>query len=376
MHAEPLIGLPHYQILLANQLKYLAENSDIRWQHVVGSTARFNLIIPFCCELLRWQVEFQRVAGNWIPDLIFSEETFNPLLPSADEEPLGSFLVEWKLEDEDRLLRLMNRVVRRFTAHQRRLIQNMSGLDWRLQRAAEAYPPGKGSLQMLYTHGSPAKATFVVAIKDLDLSRLQPFLARNWAGERGGFPLGNLAQLLSGVALRVVWTIPGGSQPQVSYHMPEPLEALLGRPSPPAFGSRDTLEEYALLAKEHLERQCESAGESAMARQDLLEEIPKTKLGSAIEIDVIAARDAVYNLMHDGSRWTVWLYLNQVFPNNVSPQITLERQAPQHFQKTYADIPWSPRWTPKEMAKRISSFVSGEIKGASKGLVLTSHDSF
>jgi hypothetical protein len=53
------------------------------------------------------------VAGNWIPDLIFSEETFNPLLPSADEEPLGSFLVEWKLEDEDRLLRLMNRVVRR-----------------------------------------------------------------------------------------------------------------------------------------------------------------------------------------------------------------------------------------------------------------------
>jgi hypothetical protein len=65
---------------------------------------------------------------------------------------------------------------------------------------------------------------------------------------------------------------------------------LAGRPSPPAFGSRDTLEEYALLAKEHLERQCESAGESAMARQDLLEEIPKTKLGSAIEIDVIAAR--------------------------------------------------------------------------------------
>jgi hypothetical protein len=77
-------------------------------------------------------------------------------------------------------------------------------------------------------HGGGVQATFVVAIKDLDLSRLQPFLARNWAGERGGFPLGNLAQLLSGVALRVVWTIPGGSQPQVSYHMPEPLEALLG----------------------------------------------------------------------------------------------------------------------------------------------------
>ncbi len=39
-----------------------------------------------------------------------------------------------------------------------------------------------------------------------------------------------------------------------------------------------------------LERRCESAGDSAMARQDLLEELPMTKLGEAVEIDVIAAR--------------------------------------------------------------------------------------
>lgn len=72
------------------------------------------------------------------------------------------------------------------------------------------------------------QATFVVGIDSLDLSRLQPFLARNWAGVRGDFPPENLAQLLSGVALRVVWTISSSSQPQVSYHMPDPLEALLG----------------------------------------------------------------------------------------------------------------------------------------------------
>jgi len=68
----------------------------------------------------------------------------------------------------------------------------------------------------------------VVGIDSLDLSRLQPFLARNWAGVRGDFSPEILVQLLSGVALRVVWTISSSSQPQVSYHMPDPLKALLG----------------------------------------------------------------------------------------------------------------------------------------------------
>lgn len=51
-----LAGMPEYQMLITKQLQYLVQNSDIRWEHVAGSVARFNLLLPFCYELLCWQV--------------------------------------------------------------------------------------------------------------------------------------------------------------------------------------------------------------------------------------------------------------------------------------------------------------------------------
>ena len=48
--------MPQYQLLITRQLQYLVQNSDIRWEHVTGSVARFNLLLPFCYELLCWQV--------------------------------------------------------------------------------------------------------------------------------------------------------------------------------------------------------------------------------------------------------------------------------------------------------------------------------
>ena len=56
MYVGPSPGRPAYQVLLERQLAYLADKSDIRWHHVHGSTARFSLQIPFCCENLDWQV--------------------------------------------------------------------------------------------------------------------------------------------------------------------------------------------------------------------------------------------------------------------------------------------------------------------------------
>ena len=52
-----------------------------------------------------------------------------------------------------------------------------------------------------------------------------------------------------------------------------------GWPAAPSFGGFSSLEEFVPLAMEVLERRCESAGGLAMAWQDLLEELPKTKLG-------------------------------------------------------------------------------------------------
>ena len=59
------------------------------------------------------QVEFQRIAGAWVPDFVFTDTTFNPLLPSPDAEPLGGTILDWRLEDERQLLSLMKSIIRR-----------------------------------------------------------------------------------------------------------------------------------------------------------------------------------------------------------------------------------------------------------------------
>lgn len=52
--------------------------------------------------------------GNWVPDFVFSDTTFNPLLPLPNAELLGSKISSWKLEDERQLLSLMKGVIRRW----------------------------------------------------------------------------------------------------------------------------------------------------------------------------------------------------------------------------------------------------------------------
>lgn len=61
-----------YQALITKQLQHLAKNSDIRWEHVVGSIARFNLLLPFCYERLCWQVSTSELRFH---------VSANPLLP-------------------------------------------------------------------------------------------------------------------------------------------------------------------------------------------------------------------------------------------------------------------------------------------------------
>ena len=63
------------------------------------------------------QVEFQRIRESWAPDLIFQDETFNPLLPSVSgSESIADRLRKWEAGDERQLHSLMKRVLQRSTA--------------------------------------------------------------------------------------------------------------------------------------------------------------------------------------------------------------------------------------------------------------------
>lgn len=58
----------------------------------------------------------------------------------------------------------------------------------------------------------------------------------------------------------------------------------------PAWTQRTTFLEFLPVAVASLQGHCNLAGSQAMQRQDLLDELPKTKLGGALETDMVAAR--------------------------------------------------------------------------------------
>lgn len=58
----------------------------------------------------------------------------------------------------------------------------------------------------------------------------------------------------------------------------------------PSWDSRTSLTEFLPSAIACLQEQSKTSGNLAMQRQDLLDELPKTKLGPALESDIAAAR--------------------------------------------------------------------------------------
>ena len=68
----------------------------------------------------------------------------------------------------------------------------------------------------------------MTSVTDLDLSKLQPFLDRNWATFGEKLPAEAVAKLQKMVYLRAVFQLHSSSLPHISLHMPEHLAALVG----------------------------------------------------------------------------------------------------------------------------------------------------
>ena len=58
----------------------------------------------------------------------------------------------------------------------------------------------------------------------------------------------------------------------------------------PAWTPRMTFLEFLPQAIASLQSQCHLAGDQAMLRQDLLDELSKTKMGPSLDTDAVAAR--------------------------------------------------------------------------------------
>lgn len=47
------------------------------------SATKFLLELPYCTEMLKWQLTFAKVGAQRVPDFLFGEEDFLPLLQST-----------------------------------------------------------------------------------------------------------------------------------------------------------------------------------------------------------------------------------------------------------------------------------------------------
>ena len=73
------------------------------------SATKFLLQLPYCAEILHWQLSFSRVGAERVPDFHFLEEDWIPLLQS---QQVAACLQHWTLE-QDRLLELVRQLLSR-----------------------------------------------------------------------------------------------------------------------------------------------------------------------------------------------------------------------------------------------------------------------
>lgn len=74
------------------------------------SATKFLLEIPFCTEALRWHLTFSKVGAQRVPDFVFEEEDFLPLLQS---KRVTSCLQSWA-QGAQGLLLLVQAVLSRY----------------------------------------------------------------------------------------------------------------------------------------------------------------------------------------------------------------------------------------------------------------------
>jgi hypothetical protein len=73
------------------------------------SATKFLLQIPYCSEMLHWQLSFARVGAQRVPDFHFPEDDWSPLVQSDD---VSACLENWRL-DQESLLKLMHALLSR-----------------------------------------------------------------------------------------------------------------------------------------------------------------------------------------------------------------------------------------------------------------------
>ncbi|KAF5455764.1 hypothetical protein F2P56_025310 [Juglans regia] len=354
-------GLPP---LIAAQLNYLLNHHslDVKVEQMwsgnkcyPGVLDRFTIAIPFCLDVVKWDVMYNADSPMSAPDIIFGpeDESFHPF--SAKSPKNCSLLDDWNSRDPTRLMALIQELRDRYVDYQRKRVGDVDDARLNFEISTIVFREG---IEMALSSGAekPEEVKFAVPITDMKIDRMVPGCP--WRGPPKIYlqviypvgkkhvtaPLAPRLKLVSSSELKSFFSIEDVKLPPWSDGM--------------------CMAEYLPHLEESLEKQILEAVSLIDVRRRFIEALVP-QFGWPLEADPVFCRKATFLAGSGVFTFLVHFMISTQFPKQ---QPALMLHSCQHLtsqgvpikSSLMTEYPWSPRWETPQMAERICEFLADE----------------
>lgn len=312
---------------------------------------RFTLLIPFCLDIIKWDIIYNVESPLSAPDVIFGAEDdkFLPFILSSDpnKSPMNNFN-NWNCRDPSKLLSFILQLRELYSAYQWKRVGDVD--DERVKFEISTLLSKEG-IEMSFSSGVEKPEEVKIAIPLLDTSINSMITACPWRQQQKiylqvVYPIGRKYQSApSAPRLKLVSTPELRSLFSVEdVKLPKWLDGMC-------------MAEYLPALEETVQMQVLEAVSLIGVRKHFIEILPIV-FGRPLEADPIFCRKATFLVANGVFTFLVHFLIPIQFPKQ---QPTLILQSSQHFNTqgvpvrspAMSEYPWSPRWEPSEMASRI-----------------------
>ncbi|XP_020223053.1 BRISC and BRCA1-A complex member 2 [Cajanus cajan] len=317
---------------------------------------RFTLLIPYCLDIIKWDVIYNADSPNAAPDVIFGPEDddFHPFHMYPSAQP-NNCLSDWSYKDPTRLLTLIQFLRDQYVLYQRKRVGEVD--DDRLKFEISTIISREG-IEMHMSSGAEKleEVKFAVPLLDMNINKMVSCCP--WRHPQK-------------IYLQVVYPVgrkymSAPSAPTLKLVSSPELKALYSTDDvklPPWLDGM-CLAEYLPNLEEYLGKQVLEAVSLIEVRRNFIEALA-CPFGRPVEADPVFCRKATFLSASGVFTFLVHFLIPIQFPKQ---QPTIMLQSSQHFNSQMApmksrlisDYPWSPRWEPLQMAERICEFLADE----------------
>ncbi|XP_059460754.1 uncharacterized protein LOC132189927 isoform X1 [Corylus avellana] len=349
--------------LIAAQLNYLLNHFplsvkvDQMWsgsKYYPGVLDRFTIAIPYCLDVVKWDVIYNVESPMSAPDVIFGpdDENFHPLSAKSKTD---SLLDDWNSRDPTRLMALIQELRDRYVEYQKKRVAEVDDDRLKFEISTIVFREG---IEMYMSSGAekPEEVRFAVPLTDMNIDKMVPgcpwrhppkiYLQVMYPVGRkyGSAPSAPRLKLVSTSELKAIFSIEDVKLPPWSDGM--------------------CMAEYLPHLEEFLEKQILEAVSLIDVRRRFIEALAPL-FGRPLEADPVFCRKATFLAGSGVFTFLVHFMIPTQFPK-LPPALML--QSSQHLNSQgvplkslpLTDYPWSPRWDVSLMAERIFEFLADE----------------